>query len=76
MRSVKHQDQQNQERLRSFIHLRYAIRYRPLQENVKKTAWTVWRVYPEITEKFNELSVNTDTIGAEDDVVTERFSVL
>ena len=33
-------------------------------------------VYPKITESFNELSVNTDTIDAENDAVTERCSVL
>ena len=32
-------------------------------------------VYPKI-DSFNELSVNTDTIDAENDAVTERCSVL
>ena len=42
----------------------------------KKTAWAVWRVYPKITESFNDMSVNTDTIGPENAAIIERFSVL
>ena len=49
---------------------------RHLQENATKTAWTVWRMFLRITESFNELSVNTDTIDAENDAVTEIFSVV
>ena len=33
-------------------------------------------MYLKITESFNELSVNTDTIDAENDALTETFSVL
>ena len=33
-------------------------------------------MYLKITESFNELSVNTDILDAENDAVTERFSVL
>ena len=42
----------------------------------KKNAWAVWRVYPKITESFNDMSVNTDTIGPENAAVIEIFSVL
>ena len=66
MRSAKHYDQQNQRHFRCFIHSQDAIQYRHLQE----------KLYIKITESFNELSVNTDPIDAENDVVTERFSVL
>ena len=76
MRSAKHYDQQNQGRFRCFILSQDAIQCRHLQENVTKTAWNVWRMYLKITESFNELSANTDTIDAENDAVTERFPVL
>ena len=33
-------------------------------------------MYLKITESFNELSVNTDTIDAENDALTDTFSVL
>ena len=33
-------------------------------------------MYPKITESFNDMSVNTDTIGPENAAVIERFSVL
>ena len=67
MRSDKHYDKQNQRRFRCFIHSQDAIQCRHLQENATKSAWTIWRVYLKITEPFNEQSVNTDTIGAEND---------
>ena len=41
--------------------------------NGKKTAWAVWRVYPKMTESFSDLSVNTDTIGAENAAVIESI---
>ena len=41
----------------------------------KQTACAVWRVYPKITESVSCLSVNTDTIGAENATVIERLCV-
>jgi hypothetical protein len=42
----------------------------------KKTAWAVWRVYPEVTNSFNELSRSNDTISVENAASVERFSIL
>ena len=76
IRSAKHYGQQNQGRFRGFINSQDAILCWHLQETAKKPAWTVWRIYLKITESFNEMSVNTDTIDAENDAVTKIFSVL
>ena len=58
----------------SFIHMmQYGV---GLRRKRQTTAWAVWRVYPKITDSFNDLSVNTDTNGAENAAVIYRCSVL
>ena len=77
MRSAKHWHQQIQERFKCSILSHDAIRtVSAFAGKGKRSTQAVWRVYPRITESFNELSINTDTIGADNAAVLERFCAL
>ena len=69
MRSDKHYDQQNQGRFRCFHSFTGCDPVSAFAGKRKKKC--IWRMYLKITESFNELSVNTGTIDAENDALTE-----